>query len=156
MQIIEFEGDITRMAVDVIVNAANTSLLPGGGVDGAIHKAAGPELEVECRTIGSCGYGEVKLTKGYDLPAKYVIHAVGPIYGKHDGNEAEILYSCYYESLLLADELKVQTIAFPAISTGFYGYPVKEARAVKKQAINDFLDDCPNTTLRTISLLLHK
>jgi len=146
-------GDITTVKVDAIVNAANTGLVGGAGVCGAIHEAAGPELDEECSKLGGCLHGEAKLTKGYNLPAKYVIHTVGPIYGQHHGAEPEILYSCYYESLRLADENNIKTIAFPEISTGIYGYPKKEAQEVAKSAITDFFEDNPNTKISTVFLV---
>ncbi|MEW5736557.1 MAG: O-acetyl-ADP-ribose deacetylase [Thermodesulfobacteriota bacterium] len=119
-------GDITAMQVDAIVNAANTSLLGGGGVDGAIHRAAGPELLAECRRIGGCPTGEARITKGYRLPARFVIHTVGPVYSG-TGKDAQLLASCYDNSLALAGENKVRTLAFPAISCGVYGYPIEQA-----------------------------
>ncbi|MCX7881076.1 MAG: O-acetyl-ADP-ribose deacetylase [Patescibacteria group bacterium] len=133
------KGDITKQKVEAIVNAANKTLLGGGGVDGAIHKAAGPELLEECKKLGGCQTGEAKITKGYKLPAKYVIHTVGPIFGKENGKEAELLASCYRNSLFLAKKYKIKTIAFPSISTGVYGYPKKEAAEIVIKTIKEFI-----------------
>jgi len=132
-------GDITKLEIDVIVNAANTTLLGGGGVDGAIHRAAGPELLAECRTLGGCQPGEAKITRGYHLPARFVIHTVGPIWHGGKRGEPEILANCYRNSLQLAVENGIRTIAFPAISCGAYGYPIQEAAEIALKTTREFL-----------------
>ena len=132
-------GDITKLDVDAIVNAANTTLLGGGGVDGAIHRAAGPELVVECRTIGGCRPGEAKITCGYNLPARFIIHTVGPVWRGGGRGEAEVLASCYRNSLQLAVGNGIKTIAFPAISCGVYRYPISEASQIAVETTWEFL-----------------
>ena len=142
MSVIEvLQGDITKLEVDAIVNAANRSLLGGGGVDGAIHRAAGRSLLEECRTLNGCETGQSKITKGYNLPAKYVIHTVGPVWSGGNKQEKELLKSCYYTALELARENNIKTIAFPSVSCGVYRFPIEEACKIAISTVKEYLNN---------------
>ena len=147
------QGDITTLPVDAVVNAANKHLSGGGGVDGAIHAAAGPELAKACLQLGGCETGQAKITYGYNLPAKFIIHTVGPVYGQQDGFEASYLEDCYKNSLALAEEKQLQSVAFPSISTGIYGYPLAEAVPIALESVKEYLEDHSKTSLRKILLV---
>jgi O-acetyl-ADP-ribose deacetylase (regulator of RNase III) len=141
VQIEIFHGDITTLYIDAIVNAANSSLLGGGGVDGAIHRAAGPGLLQECKTLGGCTAGEAKVTSGYNLPAKFVIHTVGPVWKGGNSNEDELLASCYRNCLRIADNMNLKSLAFPNISTGVYGFPKSRAASIAVREVRNFFKE---------------
>lgn len=145
------EGDITKQRVDAIVNAANTSLLGGGGVDGAIHRAAGPELLAECSTLGGCATGQAKMTLAYGLPAKWVIHTVGPVWRDGNHGEDELLASCYRSCFTLVEKRKIKTVAFPSISTGAYGFPMDRAARIALRETGNFLER--NSLVETVMLV---
>jgi O-acetyl-ADP-ribose deacetylase (regulator of RNase III) len=145
-------GDITAQDTEAVVNAANSRLAPGGGVAGAIHRAAGPDLWEECKKLGGCATGEAKITKGYNLPNRYVIHTVGPVYSG-SSKDAGLLRSCYINSLKLADAHDIKSISFPALSTGIFGYPLDEAATVAINAIIDYLDG--DTAIETVRMVLY-
>ncbi|AJY50366.1 O-acetyl-ADP-ribose deacetylase [Halomonas sp. KO116] len=144
MNINAIQADITRLKVDAVVNAANTSLLGGGGVDGAIHRAAGPELLTACKELGGCATGEAKLTDGFELPARYVIHTVGPVWKGGEQGEEALLASCYRQSLALAATVNADTVAFPSISTGVYRFPIQQAAAIAVSTVKTVLKKYPS------------
>jgi len=155
-RIVVVEGDITKLTVDAIVNAANTSLLGGGGVDGAIHRAAGRGLLDECRKLGGCPTGEAKITGGYNLPAQWVIHTVGPVWHGGRSGEDELLASCYRNSLALAEQHGIRTIAFPAISTGVYGFPMDRAARIAVREVKNFLEGTTSSVEQVILVCFDK
>ncbi len=145
------QGDITKQNIEAIVNAANTSLLGGGGVDGAIHRAAGPELLAECKTLGGCPTGEARITQGYKLPAKYVIHTAGPVWSGGTRHEEALLRNCYLNSLKLAEKNHIQTMAFPSISTGAYRFPIELAAKIAVSTITEFLKN--TSSLKEVTIV---
>ncbi len=147
------KGDITKLNVDVIVNAANQTLLGGGGVDGAIHRAAGPLLLKECKSLNGCETGNAKITNGYNLMAKYVVHTVGPVWRGGNAGEAELLASCYKRSLEIASQKELKSIAFPAISTGIYGFPFLQASKIALKAVLNYLNENPNQFEKIVFIL---
>ena len=150
-QLVVIRGDITKVQVDATVNAANSSLLGGGGVDGAIHHAAGPELVAECRLLGGCRTGEAKLTRGYRLPARYVIHTVGPVWQGGQHHEDALLANCYRNSLAVADAHGIATIAFPSISTGIYGFPVERAAPLAVATVRAYFAQQPQSDITQVT-----
>ncbi|MGA9780074.1 MAG: O-acetyl-ADP-ribose deacetylase [Verrucomicrobiia bacterium] len=150
-RIVVIEGDITQLRVDAIVNAANTSLLGGGGVDGAIHRVAGPELLAECRTLGGCATGQAKITHGCKLPARWVIHTVGPVWRDGHHNEEELLAGCYRSCFALVEQRGIKTLAFPSISTGAYGFPMERAAGIALRETKNFLEQ--NRSMQKVILV---
>lgn len=150
LQLEQMNWDITKLHADIIVNAANTQLIPGGGLDGKIHAVAGPELAEACKELGGCDYGEAKITEAYALPARYVIHTVAPIYGYHDGNETELLFNCFYNSLVIADDYKAKSIAFPALGAGLHSNPYEDVIMLAEKAVETFATKHPNSSLKRV------
>jgi len=146
------KGDITEIGTDAIVNAANTTLLGGGGVDGAIHRVAGPKLLEECKILGGCRTGEAKITRGYSLPAKYVIHTVGPVWRGGTYNEPDLLRNCYINSLRIAEDYHLKTVAFPAISTGAYGFPKAAAAKIARSSVKEYMK---HSSIKEVIFVLH-